>query len=290
MILAATGHRPPKLGGYYTPNPVYDEVRSAICRYLTQLAPEHVICGMALGFDQWVAEVCIELHIPFVAAVPFRGFENRWPERSKELFYNLCDMAEQVHVVTDTDQYTAGILQRRNRWMVDRATHLLALWNESDGGTANCVRYAMQRGKPIIRVALSADTWRQANEIHEQLETRRARRLVVPPAPMPMAVPGPFVPTPAQEYMERLRQVHLLTTTDSTAIPNPPVVDVPAEPSLQVRTLALTREQLADLMAWNADEPVQVLPAAPPTPPPEKKKESVNLEALFKPGRIIDID
>jgi uncharacterized phage-like protein YoqJ len=43
-------------------------------------------------------------------------------------------------------------MQRRNEWMVERADVILALWNGSSGGTANCVAYARQRGSRIVNV------------------------------------------------------------------------------------------------------------------------------------------
>ena len=32
---------------------------------------------MALGTDQWAAKIALELSIPYIAAVPFRGQESR---------------------------------------------------------------------------------------------------------------------------------------------------------------------------------------------------------------------
>ncbi|WP_188052008.1 hypothetical protein [Azospirillum sp. Sh1] len=40
-------------------------------------------------------------------------------------------------------------MNTRNEWMVDHSDRLLALWDGSQGGTANCVRYARGLGRPI---------------------------------------------------------------------------------------------------------------------------------------------
>ena len=48
--------------------------------------------------------------------------------------------------------YAAWKMQVRNKWMVDNSDLVLALWNGTDGGTANCVRYAEKVGKPITNL------------------------------------------------------------------------------------------------------------------------------------------
>ena len=53
MILAVTGHRPPRLGGYIIPNPVATAVIQGLSKSLDSLLPTTVITGMALGTEQW---------------------------------------------------------------------------------------------------------------------------------------------------------------------------------------------------------------------------------------------
>lgn len=56
MIVAATGHRPNKLGGY-----AHWDAERAIdlaMRYLTLLKPSRVISGMAQGWDQARCDRC----------------------------------------------------------------------------------------------------------------------------------------------------------------------------------------------------------------------------------------
>lgn len=169
MILAVTGHRPPKLGGYVTPNNVYSAVvsqlRSAFEIMRRDNGLERVIIGMGLGVDQWSAQICIELGIPFIAAIPFNNFESRWPWRSKAEYERLVTMAERVEVVTPTNEYRPQLLQRRNEWMVDNCDQLLAVWNGSSGGTANCVSYAVRQRKPWFRLVLPAEIWEEARRV-----------------------------------------------------------------------------------------------------------------------------
>lgn len=145
MILATTGHRPPKLGGYG------DEVRFGLRRlagtYLTATQPSRVIVGMALGWDQAVAEAAIECGIPFIAAIPFEGQEGRWPVESQHRYGHLLAAAASVEIVSPYPG--ARAMQQRNEWMVDRADRMVALWDGSWGGTFNCVEYANRVRVPV---------------------------------------------------------------------------------------------------------------------------------------------
>lgn len=153
MIVAATGHRPDKLGGWTK------DVHNALCdfalRTLALQRPSGVISGMALGWDHAVAVACVRLGIPFVAAIPFEGQESRWPKTAQNDYQKLLLCASSVHVVCDRQQVEDGgvvwALQERNCWMVDNSAGLLALWNgDRKGGTFNCVQYARE-GKRTIK-------------------------------------------------------------------------------------------------------------------------------------------
>lgn len=141
-ILAVTGHRPDKLGGYG--DKAQAIVREVATRSLDHIKPDMVYTGMALGWDQAVAKAAIELKIPFIAAVPFYGQQNAWPESSQVIYRQLLHQAADVVVVTESDEYRPEYMQRRNQFMVDASNMLLALWNpeEKRGGTFNCIRYA----------------------------------------------------------------------------------------------------------------------------------------------------
>mgnify|MGYP001569968591 CR=1 FL=1 len=150
MIVAFTGHRPGKLGGY-GPSPTQDHVRSRIREELLRIRPDSAISGMALGVDQWAAEVCYEQKIPYTAAVPFDGQERVWPLEAQVWYRELLARAAVVHVVSP-GTYAPWKLQRRNEWMVDNCDVLLAVWDGSPSGTANCVEYAREKLREIVRV------------------------------------------------------------------------------------------------------------------------------------------
>ena len=151
MIVAFTGHRPDKLGGFKLPNPTYSYVCQQIEKSLIELKPEKVISGMALGVDQWAASIAHKLGIPFIAAVPFAGQETVWPAASKSIYNKLISLASEV-VIVCPGTYSAAKMQVRNEWMVDRCDQLIAIWDGTKGGTGNCVDYATKVGKQIFRI------------------------------------------------------------------------------------------------------------------------------------------
>lgn len=150
MILAGTGHRLDKLGGYRDVRAFENTVWLAK-KVLSEMQPAHVISGMALGWDQALAMGAINLGIPFTAAVPYLGQERRWPEAAVALYRTILERAHTVKYVSEGG-HSFEKLQIRNEWMVNNCDQVLALFNGSRGGTRNCILYAQAVGKPVINV------------------------------------------------------------------------------------------------------------------------------------------
>ncbi len=145
MILAVTGHRPQRTGGY---GPAATIRRSRFARQMLEAArPASVITGMALGWDQAVADACIRLGIPFSAYLPGYWQADAWPDAAREVWQRLLGAARTVRICT-AGPYAPAAMQVRNMHMVDDCDRLLALWDGSPGGTSNCVDYAL-RGRAI---------------------------------------------------------------------------------------------------------------------------------------------
>ena len=146
LIVAATGHRPDKLGGYS--KDIESKLYDLAVEELGKINPTKVISGMALGWDQAVAKACNTLSIPWIAAVPFIGQEKAWPKESQTFYHELLDTASEYIIVRE-GTYHPSKMYERNIWMVDRSDLVLALWDGSSGGTGHCVKYANKVKKPI---------------------------------------------------------------------------------------------------------------------------------------------
>jgi uncharacterized phage-like protein YoqJ len=150
-MVMVTGHRPVGIGGYRTPNPteqwVRENLRSVLNGFLRKYRGDlKVMSGMAIGTDLIFAEVALSLAIPVYAAVPFTGQESKWPDSSQRHYHNLLRQCEKVLVVCEPG-YAPWKLLARNKFMVGRAQHAIAVWNgEPEGGTAHAVRLIGEKG------------------------------------------------------------------------------------------------------------------------------------------------
>lgn len=159
--IAFTGHRPNKIGGYNNTHPlrikIKEAIHDALTRAIVKFGDTHeitVITGGALGVDQDAARVAHALGLPFIVAVPFLGQENMWPKDSQDKYKKMLSLAKEVKIVSEGG-YTVNKMQIRNQWMVDNCDALVAVWDGTSGGTANCVRYAMSVDKPIVQININ---------------------------------------------------------------------------------------------------------------------------------------
>ncbi len=151
MKLAITGHRPHKLNNEYDLyGPVSTFLKEELTKILRALKPEEILTGMALGVDQLFALIAINEGIKVHASIPCANHESRWPRKSRELYHKILkDDLVQVYMVDD-GPYAPWKMQKRNQYMVDKCDKLIAVWDGSSGGTANCIKYAQEVGRDIL--------------------------------------------------------------------------------------------------------------------------------------------
>jgi len=140
MIVAGTGHRELR---------DRDWIAAQTERALIDLGASLVYVGMASGFDLLLAKTAWGLGIPFIATKPWKGHK---PRNADVYDYGRAlQLAEDVVDVTDFSDYPgAWVYDVRNRYMVDKADHVLGLLEPGKrGGTYNCLTYAMNELKPI---------------------------------------------------------------------------------------------------------------------------------------------
>lgn len=150
MIVAGTGHRPDKLGGYSD-----DVFKKLVCiaeKSLKELKATKVISGMALGWDQALAQAAINLEIPFISAIPFKNQDVVWTDKSRKYYKELLLKADVIINVSNNDNYKLSYMQKRNEFMVNNCDIILAMFDGTDGGTKNCINYAELKNKMIINV------------------------------------------------------------------------------------------------------------------------------------------
>lgn len=154
LIIAVTGHRPHKLGNEYDyEGPYSNYLIDQFTWILQEYKPKEIITGLALGVDTlWVLSGMLQ-GISFRAAIPFEGQEKMWPPRSQEMYWNILNhplCLQKVYV--SEPGYSAAKMLKRNEWMVDKCGLLVSVWDGSDGGTANCCRFADKVGRRRINI------------------------------------------------------------------------------------------------------------------------------------------
>lgn len=149
LTIAGTGHRPEKLGGYS--DTVLARLTALAQAYLIRVDATHVVSGMALGWDTALCIAALNLGLPVTAAIPFRGQESHWPDKSQEMYHTLLSRVDRT-VIVCPGGYSASAMQKRNEWMVHECDRLVALWDGSRGGTGNCIWYAELVGRPYDNV------------------------------------------------------------------------------------------------------------------------------------------
>lgn len=153
MILAATGHRPNKLGhDYELTGEICSRIRNELENIICDYRPSKMISGMALGVDTIWAELALKHNYPLIAAIPFRGQEDAWPQASRDRYNKILNHPLTQKYIVSSGGYSSHKMQIRNEWMVDNCDVLVAVWDGSEGGTGNCVIYAESIYKQIIRV------------------------------------------------------------------------------------------------------------------------------------------
>jgi len=159
-ICCYTGHRPKKFTFQYNEqHPDCIKIKTLI-RQETEKAIkdgyDYFISGMALGVDMWAAEAVLELkkkypHIKLESAVPCLNQERTWPVPFQQRYRNILNQADVVNYV-NKEAYQPYLMIQRDKYMVDKSSMLIAVFDGSKGGTKHTFDYALEKGIYIIRI------------------------------------------------------------------------------------------------------------------------------------------
>ena len=151
-----TGHRPGKLPwGADESDPRCLELKKRTGEALEKAYARgyrHFICGMAQGCDLYFCEAVQALRdsrpgVTVEAAIPCESQADSWPAEERERYrrlVGLCDFETMVQ-----RHYDRGCMLRRNRYMVDRSSLLIAAFDGSKGGTLYTASYALKNGVEV---------------------------------------------------------------------------------------------------------------------------------------------
>ena len=159
MKLSFTGHRPELLpfgenelsaASIRVKTMILDEIMSSAAK-----GCDTFLNGGARGGDIIFAEQVLLVkateypNIRLITVVPHEGQANGWSEAWRDRYFRIHELSSEV--ITLASRYSRDCYHVRNRYLVDNADKLLALYNGgATGGTAYTVNYARQKNREII--------------------------------------------------------------------------------------------------------------------------------------------
>ena len=152
-----TGHRPMKLPwGANESDPRCLELKAEIAARLEgayQQGYRKFICGMAIGCDMYFAEAVLALRecygdVCLEAAIPCGAQPERWHKKERLRYNELIDRADEVNVLQVA--YTPDCMMKRNKYMVDNSSMLIACFDGRPGGTMSTILYAQRSGLSVL--------------------------------------------------------------------------------------------------------------------------------------------
>lgn len=155
-----TGHRPHRLPWHEDEwDPRCQRLREELDRQVDRAYDRgyrHFISGMAQGGDLMFCESVLKLkqrhpEVVLEAAVPYPGQADRWKAPQQERYRRLLAQCDLETVVQQ--EYTPDCMQRRNYYMVERSSLLIALYDGNPGGgTCKTLLYAIRRALDVIQL------------------------------------------------------------------------------------------------------------------------------------------
>lgn len=106
-----------------------------------------------MGADIWAGQIVVRLReanptLHLIAAVPHPSFSARWNTEWKQAYDCLLKQADLVRYINN--HFDMGNFQKRNVWMVEHSSRVIALYNGESGGTRNTIEYAKRINVPVI--------------------------------------------------------------------------------------------------------------------------------------------
>lgn len=143
-----TGHR--RINQMLDKKKVEERLKNIILNY----GVDTFLIGMAVGFDTFCFNVLDqmkrEFNLRIIACVPCLDQDKNFNFFQKSEYQKLLKKADEIIVLSE--EYTPYCMLKRNRFIVDNSSVLLAYLKEEKGGTKYTVDYAEKKGLKIERI------------------------------------------------------------------------------------------------------------------------------------------
>ena len=97
--------------------------------------------------DIWSGQIVLRLRqenpdLKLIAALPYPGCDTRWSASWRKQYAEVLEAADLAKCISP--QYSMASFQKRDEWMVDQSSRVIAVYDGVSGGTKNTIDYAMK--------------------------------------------------------------------------------------------------------------------------------------------------
>lgn len=129
-------------------------LKKQIIQLIEEDGVSYFITDMEAGADIIAAEIVLDLKSQFPkieleCVIPFETQAAEWPEPLRDRYFSIASQCD-IETMLQT-HYTSDCMKRLNRYMVDHADVILAVWDGGLSWTGSAVANAQKLGK-LVRV------------------------------------------------------------------------------------------------------------------------------------------
>ena len=157
---AFTGHRPQNLPFGFNETDercaaLKQKLKFEIIKQIEINGVTHFISGMALGVDMFAAEIVLGLkgsynNIKLEIAIPCETQAEKWNETLRNRYFDIAAQCDKETMLQH--EYTADCMEKRNRYMIEQADYIIAVWDGTPSGTGKTVQFAQRQGKSVRKI------------------------------------------------------------------------------------------------------------------------------------------
>ena len=149
-----TGHRPEKLKR--SENEIKKDLEEAILKAIHD-GYTTFITGMARGVDIRAGQIVLgqrqnNPELKLIAALPYPGCDSRWSASWRKQYAEVLEGADLIKAISPA--YSMASFQKRDEWMVDQSSRVIAVYDGVPGGTKNTIEYAKKCSVEIKHVQI----------------------------------------------------------------------------------------------------------------------------------------
>lgn len=127
-------------------------LRAQIVRLIEENAVTHFITSMALGIEQYAAEIVLDLKniypsITLECVIPFETQAALWTKAQRDKYYYIIENCDKETLLQY--HYTHDCMKQCNEYLVKQSQFIMAVWNGRYGQIERTIVYARSLLKKI---------------------------------------------------------------------------------------------------------------------------------------------